>query len=86
MTVAVAPLLPPPAPPASAELDEVTLRRAQRGDAGLGDEAERLLAEKLGADRAHGLRVQQGGWPMRMDMAGCVDDDGNATGGAPYPP
>ena len=42
MTVAVAPVLPPPAPPASAELDEVTLRRAQRGDA----DAGRALVER----------------------------------------
>ena len=42
MTVAVAPLPPPPAPPAPAELDEVTLRRAQRGDA----DASRALVER----------------------------------------
>lgn len=41
MTVAVA-SLPPSAPPASAELDEVTLRRAQRGDA----DASRALVDR----------------------------------------
>lgn len=41
MTVAIAPL-PPSAPPADAELDEVTLRRAQRGD----PDASRALVER----------------------------------------
>ncbi|HVV88747.1 MAG TPA: sigma factor, partial [Kofleriaceae bacterium] len=40
--MAVAPLPPPATPPAAAELDEVTLRRAQRGDA----DAGRALVER----------------------------------------
>lgn len=42
VNVAAAPLLPPSEPPAPAELDEVTLRRAQRGDA----DATRALVER----------------------------------------
>ncbi len=55
-----------------------------RSMAGLGEEAERLLGEKLGADKAHALRTYEGGWPMRMDMGGCADDNGTG-GGTPMP-
>ncbi|HVV82050.1 MAG TPA: hypothetical protein VHE35_03180, partial [Kofleriaceae bacterium] len=56
-----------------------------RAMAGLGDEAEHLLADKLGADKAHAIRTHDGGWPMRMQMDGCPDDgDGSdGSGGAP---
>jgi hypothetical protein len=39
--------------------------RRFRALTGLGDEAERLLAVKLGPERAHVLRTHRGGWPMR---------------------
>jgi hypothetical protein len=45
--------------------------------AGLGEEAERLIGEKIGAEKAHALRTHEGGWPMRMDIGGCNDGDGN---------
>jgi ferric-dicitrate binding protein FerR (iron transport regulator) len=46
--------------------------------ASLGDDLERELGVALGADRAHAIREAAGGWPMRMEMAGC-----SATAGAP---
>jgi hypothetical protein len=52
-----------------------------RALAGLGDEAERLLADKLGAAKAHGIRAEEGGWPMRMSMSGCGDDQDGDEGG-----
>ena len=52
--------------------------RFYRGLAGLGDEAERLLAAKLGAEKAHKLRAAEGGWPMRWAMNGCSDEDSAA--------
>ncbi len=73
-------LVPPPDDLAKASPFE----RYFRAMAGLGEEAERLLADKLGAEKAHALRAHEGGWPMRMDMAGCDDDDGGAD--APTPP
>lgn len=52
-----------------------------RSFAGLGLETEQLLAAKIGAEKAHKLRAQNGGWPMRMGVAGCADETG-----APTPP
>lgn len=70
------------APPA--DLSKASpFERYFRAFADLGNEAERLLAAKLGADKAHGLRVHEGGWPMRMGMAGCADDEDGAAAGAP---
>lgn len=53
-----------------------------RAHADLGNEAERMLAEKIGAEKAHKIRAENGGWGMRMAMAGCNDgeEDENATG------
>jgi hypothetical protein len=37
----------------------------------LGDETERALAEVIGEEKAHKIRTQNGGWPMRSTVAGC---------------
>ncbi len=60
-------LEPPPADLAKTSPFE----RYFRALVGLGDEVELLLAAKIGPEKAHGLRLAEGGWPMRMDMAGC---------------
>ncbi len=51
-----------------------------RAFAALGDEAEHLIAAKIGVDKAHQVRAESGGWPMRMSMAGCDDRDGEQDG------
>jgi hypothetical protein len=62
---------------APADLSKLSpFERYFRGFAGLGDEAERLLADKHGPDKAHRLRADDGGWPMRMGMAGCDRESG----------
>jgi hypothetical protein len=43
--------------------------------AGLGDELERDLGAALGGPRARAIRAAGGGWPMRMQMAGCGRED-----------
>ena len=42
-----------------------------RAFAAMGDDAERAVAEVIGRERAHQVRVHDGGWPARMSMAGC---------------
>jgi hypothetical protein len=64
------------APPDGAKLSPY--ERYFRGMAGLGNEAEELLAAKIGAEKAHKLRANGGGWPMRMGMSGCGSEDGEA--------
>ncbi|MBZ0236489.1 MAG: hypothetical protein K8M05_29450, partial [Deltaproteobacteria bacterium] len=66
-------LVPPPADTSRLSAFE----RYFRAWVGLGDEAERLLAEKIGPERAHKIRARDGGWPMRMSMSGCGDEEGN---------
>ncbi len=58
--------------PAPTDLSRTSpYERYFRAFANLGDEAEALLAAKLGKERAHALRASDGGWPMRMGLAGC---------------
>lgn len=54
-----------------------------RSFANLGDEAEALIAGKLGKEKAHALRASDGGWPMRMGLAGCRE--GEKASGADAP-
>lgn len=54
-----------------------------RAFANLGEEAEALLASKLGKEKAHAIRATDGGWPMRMGLAGCRE---GAKGSAPEGP
>jgi len=69
------------APPA--DLGKLSpFERYFRAFADLGNEAERALAAKLGADKAHRIRAENDGWPMRMSMSGCQDGDGNANADA----
>ncbi|MBK9030242.1 MAG: hypothetical protein IPL61_02690 [Myxococcales bacterium] len=44
-----------------------------------GNEAERMLGGAIGPERAHQVRRHDGGWPMRMTIAGCDDEDGART-------
>lgn len=61
-------LMPPPARDARQPAGERLLRRW----ANLGEEFERLLADKLGNDRAHQMRVStHAGWMNRFSQAGC---------------
>ncbi len=40
-----------------------------------GDEMQAVLAQSLGAERAHAIRASQGGWPWgRSRHAGCDDE------------
>lgn len=58
--------------PAPTDLSRTSpYERYFRAFANLGEEAEALLAAKLGKERAHALRASDGGWPMRMGLAGC---------------
>lgn len=50
-----------------------------RALADLGSETERMLAAKLGPEKAHKLRAIGGGWGMRMAMAGCDGEDGDGA-------
>jgi hypothetical protein len=45
-----------------------------RGLANLGDDSEAWIAKKLGKEKAHAVRAHNGGWPMRMGLAGCRAD------------
>jgi hypothetical protein len=47
--------------------------RMFRGMLALGDEAEKLISEKLGAGPARELRGHDGGWPAKWTMTGCHD-------------
>ena len=49
--------------------------RYMRALAALGDDAEKMLAAKLGPEKAHALRAHNGGWGIRMQMAGCADEE-----------
>lgn len=50
------------------------IERLMRSLAGFGDEAEAAIAKAIGPDRAHALRMHDGGWPSKMQMSGCNDD------------
>ncbi|MCL4223702.1 MAG: hypothetical protein KJZ91_04425 [Myxococcales bacterium] len=69
--------------PAPADVQRLSpFERYFRALAGLGEEAERLLAARVGADKARAVRAEHGGWPMRMSMSGCADggaDDAEAA-------
>ncbi len=69
--------------PAPADVQRLSpFERYFRALAGLGEEAERLLAARVGADKARAVRAEHGGWPMRMSMPGCADggaDDAEAA-------
>ncbi|HUQ02773.1 MAG TPA: hypothetical protein VM261_09780 [Kofleriaceae bacterium] len=54
-----------------------------RAFANLGEEAEQLLAAKIGPEKAHKVRAEEGGWPMRMSIAGCNDGEAEASADAP---
>lgn len=61
--------------PVPADLSRTSpYERYFRGLANLGDEAEAWMATKLGKEKAHALRAHDGGWPMRMGLAGCRMD------------
>lgn len=62
-------LVPPPPDLTKASPFE----RYFRAFADLGNEAERMLAEAIGRQSAHGVRTHEGGWPARMSMSGCDD-------------
>ncbi len=67
-----------------ADLSRATpYERYFRGLAGLGDEAEQLLAAKLGPEKARAVRAEEGGWPMRMSIAGCDEGQGDADADGP---
>lgn len=62
------------APPPAADLAKASpFERYFRAFADLGNEAERMLAEAIGRQSAHGVRTHEGGWPARMSMSGCDD-------------
>jgi hypothetical protein len=54
-----------------------------RAFANLGDEAEQLIAAKIGPEKAHKVRAVEGGWPMRMSIAGCNDGEAEANADGP---
>jgi ferric-dicitrate binding protein FerR (iron transport regulator) len=66
-------LLPPPADFSAAP----PIERYLRWLVALGDDTEKALGKVLGPERAHELRSHGGGWPMRMDMSGCDEGDGD---------
>jgi hypothetical protein len=72
-------LVPPPANLARTSPYE----RYFRAYADLGNEAERALAEKIGPEKAHAIRAENGGWGMRMAMAGCNDGEEDETAAGP---
>jgi hypothetical protein len=49
--------------------------RYYRAFVDFGNETERTLAAKIGAEKAHAVRAENGGWGMRMSVAGCSDED-----------
>jgi hypothetical protein len=68
-------LAAPPADPGQRPVAERTLRLM----AGAGDEFERKLAERIGAERAHSLRARNDGWPNKTSNMGC---DGEPSRGS----
>lgn len=50
------------------------IERLMRSLATFGDEAEAAMAKAIGPERAHALRLHDGGWPSKMQMSGCNDD------------
>ncbi len=63
-------LVPPPA-----DLSAATpLERYLRALGSLGDEAERMLADRVGAKRAREIHEIKDGWGSRWDMRGCGDE------------
>jgi hypothetical protein len=64
--------------PVPADLSRTSpFERYYRSFVNFGDETERVLAGKIGADKAHRIRAENGGWGMRMSVAGCNDEDEN---------
>jgi ferric-dicitrate binding protein FerR (iron transport regulator) len=53
--------------------------------AALGDDFEAALAAELGPARARELRAVNGGWGMRMSMAGCPESDEAGADGRTAP-
>lgn len=67
--------------PAQAQVAKASaFERYFRALTSLGDDAERAMAVVLGGEKAHKLRARNGGWPVRMALAGCRD---GATAGEP---
>jgi hypothetical protein len=61
-------LLPTPPDLSKTPVGERTLRLLMN----LGDEFERKLGERIGAERAHGLRLRGDGWPgSKSSQSGC---------------
>ena len=61
--------------PAPADLGRASpYERYFRALADLGNEAERVIGAKIGAEKAHKIRAENGGWGMRMSIAGCEDE------------
>jgi hypothetical protein len=61
-------VLPPPADSSKGSASERTFRLMMN----LGDDLERKLGERIGAERAHGLRLRKDGWPGgRSSYSGC---------------
>jgi ferric-dicitrate binding protein FerR (iron transport regulator) len=64
-------LAAPPADPSQLS----ALERFMRLQAGLGAETERRVGQVLGAERAHAMRSEDGGWGWRQETVGCPDED-----------
>jgi hypothetical protein len=61
-------LLPPPGDPGKGSASERIFRLMMN----LGDDLERKIGERIGAERAHGLRLRKDGWPGgRSSHSGC---------------
>jgi hypothetical protein len=62
--------------PAPADLGRASpYERYFRALADLGNEAERVIGAKIGAEKAHKIRAENGGWGMRMSITGCSDEE-----------
>jgi hypothetical protein len=60
------------APPSAIE-QQTLAQRFFRLRAGVGDRYESALAKHLGAERAHALRLETNGWPMRAVYTGVCE-------------
>jgi hypothetical protein len=62
--------------PAPTDLSHASpFERYYRAFVDFGNETERALATKIGAEKAHAVRAENGGWGMRMSVAGCPNDE-----------
>jgi hypothetical protein len=59
--------------PPAAEAERTLVERVLRLMSGLGEQVERRLGERIGTERAHGLRVRKDGWEgsSRSSSSGC---------------